>query len=893
MADANDPAAADHSSWRQQLGRLEPLGLPLLPCGAGKDGKSPLNPQTGYGLAGWETAAFSVPQILAMNGVVRSVGTRTGDGRIAFDIDGGTALELCLARGCDPQQAITWQVHRDTDPLRLKVLWLLTPQQQRQLGAMVSKKLITRPPIRDDNGRVLEKAEAVELFHHTGRQVILLGQHPTSGGHYFWPDGLGPEALAPIPEEWWALALECIGTQDQPLLDHTPASPPTGVRVPLLEFVTRATRIFVQTGGIPGRWNDDQLTHALDLIATEAWIEGQGHVPEPTARQAFADHITAARQLDRAFDSRKAWKRFDGGIARNPQPGTPEEKLRSRLAHWIGQAGYGPQPRGDAARQGSPEAPGAAQSNEDKQATFRELLSACLAAIRSGDRDAEMEVKAELKGRFRVTDEQIQTDLFRQWRLDKVERRKAQHDSIALSAVAPLRYRMDGFIQVGDIGLTYGPYGTGKTTYSLAKMYAHATGSNLLDRDTACDPGRCLFIATDSGAAALKKSLFDLGIDPDDDPILTPGHPDQRIWIWAHEPEQGHDAWICDIHGVIRLEEFIKAKGITYVVIDSAKAVSTPAGWSYCSNESVKALLQCLREVVAQPTGAFIEFLSHDGTEKGSHSGAKAWAEDPSMVCALSVAKDDDGRPSGVTCEFRKDRAAVIEPRRSITFFLAEGQLKLKPGIDVVGTCEDAILTILWEAHQNDVASVSAKSLVDEVFTRFRRSRKTVENTLARIAGTGKGPSPTPVIRPKRGHYCISPAEAQNRTSRAHASRPLSSTGGINLKPIAAQSVCNPPIDPPSGEAGGDAKPPNPPAGEAKGGAENPVSDCELVELPPDAGVLSRAHDAPSWVRFALDQCGLLPDHPEAAADVTDYLAQANPAITPAQIQEALDDLCQ
>jgi hypothetical protein len=891
MADANDPAAADHSSWRQQLGRLEPLGLPLLPCGAGKDGKSPLNPQTGYGLAGWETAAFSVPQILAMNGVVRSVGTRTGDGKIAFDLDGRTAVEHCLARGCDPQQAITWQVHRDTDPLRLKVLWYLTPEQQQILGPLVSKKLITRPPIRDDNNRVVEKAEAVELFHHPGRQVILLGQHPSSGGHYFWPDGLGPEALAPIPPEWWALALECLGTNDQPLLDHTP--PPTGVRVPLLSFVTRATRIFVQTGGIPGQWNDDQLSHSLELIAAETWIREHGHIAEPTARQAFADHISAARSLDRAFDSRKAWKRFDGGIARNPQPGTPEELLLKRLSYWLRQAGHGTQRQPGPSRQAGKSPSSPEQQPEDKQATFGELLSACLAAIRSGDRDAEMEIKAELKGRFRVTDEQIQTDLFRQWRLDKVERRKATHDSISLSGVAPLRYRMDGFIQVGDIGLTYGPYGTGKTTFSLAKMYAHATGSNLLDRDTTCDPGRCLFIATDSGAAALKKSLVDLGIDPDDDPILTPGHPDQRIWIWAHEPEQGHDAWICDIHGVIRLEEFIKAKGITYVVIDSAKAVSTPAGWSYCSNESVKALLQCLREVVAQPTGVFIEFLSHDGTEKGSHSGAKAWAEDPSMVCALQVAKDDDGRPSGVTCEFRKDRAAVIDPRRSITFFLADGQLKLKPGIDVVGTCEDAILTILWEAHQRDVASISAKSLIDEVFTRFSRSRKTVENTLARIAGTGKGPNPTPVIRPKRGHYSISPAEAQRRASRAHASRPLSSTGGINTRSIAAQSVCIPPIDPPSGEVGGNANPPIPPPGEVKGGTEIPVTDCELVEIPPDGRVLSRAQDTLSWVRFGLDQCGMAPDHPDALKHVSDYLGHANPGITAAEIQAALTELCQ
>ena len=100
-----------------------------------------------------------------------------------------------------------------------------------------------------------------------------------------------------------------------------------------------------------------------------------------------------------------------------------------------------------------------------------------------------------------------------------------------------------------------------------------------------------------------------------------------------------------------------------YVAIDSAKSVSSAAGWSYTSNESVKALLKHLREGICAPFGCNIEFLSHDGTDKGSHSGAKAWAEDPSMVCALSIANDPDGKACGVTVNFRKDRAAAVEPR--------------------------------------------------------------------------------------------------------------------------------------------------------------------------------------------------------------------------------------
>jgi len=192
---------ASRTGWRAELHRLEPLNLPLLPCGAGAEQKGPINHKTGRGLTGWTGARFTVPEILAMNGVVRSVGTRTGDGCLCFDIDGGTAIELALEHGCDPQQAHTWQVHRTTDPLRLKVLFSLTSVQQQQLGTVISKALTLEAP-RDSEG----KGEALELFHSPGKQVILLGEHPKSGGQYVWPDGHRPEALQPIPDCWWQLA---------------------------------------------------------------------------------------------------------------------------------------------------------------------------------------------------------------------------------------------------------------------------------------------------------------------------------------------------------------------------------------------------------------------------------------------------------------------------------------------------------------------------------------------------------------------------------------------------------------------------------------------------------------------------------------------------------------
>jgi predicted P-loop ATPase len=210
------PATGDSRKWRDELPRLARLNLPLLPCGAGHEWKAPVDPQTGSCLLDWPTKRFTVPEILAMNGAVICAGTRTGNGLLAFDQDGGSALELLLVHGCDPQQAKTWQVRRDTDPLRLKVLWQLTAEQQAELGGEVIKAIKTKAPAD------CKKGEALELFHSTGKQVVVLGEHRASGGDYFWPEGQGPEALAPIPDAWWTLALKIARGEIEGI--HTPAA---------------------------------------------------------------------------------------------------------------------------------------------------------------------------------------------------------------------------------------------------------------------------------------------------------------------------------------------------------------------------------------------------------------------------------------------------------------------------------------------------------------------------------------------------------------------------------------------------------------------------------------------------------------------------------------------
>ena len=63
-------------TWREKLPELE--GLPLLPCGAGEKWKAPIDVNTGKPLQNWQNLSFTPEQIMGMNGVVKSVGVRTG-----------------------------------------------------------------------------------------------------------------------------------------------------------------------------------------------------------------------------------------------------------------------------------------------------------------------------------------------------------------------------------------------------------------------------------------------------------------------------------------------------------------------------------------------------------------------------------------------------------------------------------------------------------------------------------------------------------------------------------------------------------------------------------------------------------------------------------------------
>jgi hypothetical protein len=206
------------------------------------------------------------------------------------------------------------------------------------------------------------------------------------------------------------------------------------------------------------------------------------------------------------------------------------------------------------------------------------------------------------------------------------------------------------------------------------------------------------------------------------------------------------------------------------------------------------------------------------------------------MVVSLEAAIDPESKKfTGIVAKFRKDRAAVVDARRELRYGLNDGQLERHPDVEVVGNCADALLTILWEAHRSGHSSLKGSELKAEALARFNRSSKTVENTLGKLAGSGKGATPTPVIRAGRGRYALAPAEIERRTAaNPYKSPPLS--GGICIKSIAAEGIYPLPIDPPDGGIGKFENFPPTPLGISIGRDQTPAPDWDLPQIPPSGG---------------------------------------------------------
>ena len=197
------------SAWREYLPQLE--GLPLLPVGAGKKFKTPIDPRHGGAMSAWQTRSWGPKAIGEMGAVVKCVGinclkTKELD-LLILDVDGPSAVDMCLSTGARMED-VGWRILRNTTNDRLKAVFKLPPgsgsnlcdEQGKVLGHL---KTTTKPASQNPK----TDAEQIELFYGNG-QCIVLGEHKVSGGYYEWI-GSPDKVKEPTPE-WWQVIFKCI-----------------------------------------------------------------------------------------------------------------------------------------------------------------------------------------------------------------------------------------------------------------------------------------------------------------------------------------------------------------------------------------------------------------------------------------------------------------------------------------------------------------------------------------------------------------------------------------------------------------------------------------------------------------------------------------------------------
>lgn len=732
--------APDPWDWRAYLPALD--GLPLLPCGAGAEGKAPLDPATGHGLVGWETAAFSPQAILKLNGKVRSVGTRTGPdarGLLIIDIDGASAIEHCLAHGCDPLSITTWRVIRNTDLNRLKVLFKIPEDLWPQLPG--KRKIRTGASPDGQN-------EQIEVFFGTG-QCILIGEHMPTGGHYYWPEGGTPAELIEPPPEWWGLILQLTASGHQ--------EPPQGQGIPLDDQRP------------PGAtWSAvDDLTRAKDAIrvfdagcSREEWIEiGMAVHAIDDGPAGFDVWDSWSQQCREKYDPRnirQAWRGFrrGGGITDRTLFGL------ARKAGWRDpfrqQAPPGAQ---KAASEG--QEPVEAAEDPERLRRYSELLEAALGAAQGGDQDTYAETVAEIMCRFRVGGSAIQSALMRLL--------TAQHCAgqatpsagyVDIRDVDPLEPLLPGFIPAREQALLHAPKGTGKTLAALAIARAVTCGTGLLDHSEPAPRGRVLYLATDSGCESMQTQMQELGLL--DLPEFTPGHSLQRFFIRGHHARQGVSAWEATIPEILWLLAEVKRQQFDLVIIDSAKACLSLTDIDYTDNRAVGALLTLFQRVLCPHSSVL--WLHHDGRENGHNAGAKVWAELPVAVHRIEhveppkpkhggSGEDDQPASSGpLPRRWVCVKSRLGDERQFIYALQPDGQFEVAPDVEVIGNCREAVLAVLSQAISLGEESMGYARLVAKVAEASGRSIKTIKNTLTRMRA-GREPDLRCI---DRGRYTLS-----------------------------------------------------------------------------------------------------------------------------------------
>ena len=121
---------------------------------------------------------------------------------------------------------------------------------------------------------------------------------------------------------------------------------------------------------------------------------------------------------------------------------------------------------------------------------FNELIRELLSSYQIDDDDSVMELRASIKGRFRLSDDQINHYLFKTLAASKLKPIRRRHDSVDLTKVVELSYLVDGWLPKGDVSLVYVEKGTGKTCLALALSRTRHLAAKLHPTGRAIDPPR-------------------------------------------------------------------------------------------------------------------------------------------------------------------------------------------------------------------------------------------------------------------------------------------------------------------------------------------------------------------------------------------------------------------
>ena len=102
--------------------------------------------------------------------------------------------------------------------------------------------------------------------------------------------------------------------------------------------------------------------------------------------------------------------------------------------------------------------------------------------------------------------------------------------------------------------------------------------------------------------------------------------------------------------------------------------------------------------------------------------------------------------------------------------------MELLTGGTILGSCEEGLIQILFNAYKLGTKSLSRKDICNQAYKLTKSSFKTVDNTLGALVNRRV------LKRPKHGHYALTPKQMQHLIS-------LKSTGGKESKSIAITSV--------------------------------------------------------------------------------------------------------